>query len=129
MKGDAAGKPAAPGDGLPKLSKGFQTLTRPEAVQPPALPAKKTLLPPWFFFSADLLLLAFTVAIVFNAPKPLAWEDWVFCIITTGVAGVFGLIGLMISMQQRGQAEKEKKAGHMGHGGDHDARGQRRIDF
>ena len=100
MKGDAVGGRAADDKAeAPKLSKGFETLVQKEAAP---VPQKKILLPGWFFYTADLLLLAFTVAIIFNAPKPLGWSDWLFCIITTGVAGLFGIIGVLVSANQGG---------------------------
>ena len=100
MKGDAVGgkPPDQPGE-APRLGKGFKTLVNQE---PAPTRKKELLLPPWFFFAADVLLLGFTVAILFNAPKPISWDDWLFCTITTSVAGLFGVIGVLLSAHQSG---------------------------
>lgn len=101
MKGETVGgKPPADAEHPAKLGKGFATLVKEEPTPAPA--PKRPLLPPWFFFAADILLLGFTVAILLHAPKPLRWEDWLFCTITTGVAGFFGILGVILSAHQRG---------------------------
>lgn len=119
MKGDAVRRPGTTPGEPPQLSKGLQTLARTESSSLPA--SRKSILPPWFFFAADLLLLAFTVALLLNAPSPIPWQHWLYCFISTTAAGLFGILGVLVSANERCQPEKEKETGHIGHRRHHDA--------
>lgn len=59
---------------------------------------RKPLLPSWFYFAADLLLLAFCSAILFNSPRPYTIADLLFCAATVAIACFFGLAGLAQSV-------------------------------
>lgn len=61
-------------------------------------PARRPLLPSWFYFAADFLLLAFCSAILFNSPRPYAIGDLLFCAATVAIACFFGLAGLAQSL-------------------------------
>jgi hypothetical protein len=94
MNGDrvAGAAPAAP-----PVGRGLNTLIS-SGDAPPApqtAPAHKVLLPPWFFFSADLLLLAYAVAICFDAPKPLDLGSILFCAAAIGLGGILAVIGVL----------------------------------
>src|SRR5205809_1673330 len=76
--------PAGPADSVsPKVTpvdfgRGLNALvsTRPAEKEAPAKPA--FLLPAWYFFSADLLLLAYTIAICADSDAPLQTGEILF---------------------------------------------------
>jgi hypothetical protein len=63
----------------------------------PAKAQRKEILPAWFFFAADILLLAFCVAITFDAPKPLGAGLVLFCSATIAFGAVLGVAGAIKS--------------------------------
>jgi hypothetical protein len=109
----AAPKPQA-GRPAPAIGKGLGTLLdapkpferadaaakpwqRSASAAAPSTAARKELLPAWFFFAVDILLLAFCVAITFDAPKPLDTGHVLFCSITIGLGTVLGVAGVLKS--------------------------------
>lgn len=77
-----------------------KTLSRSITKAAPApLPAAapKVLLPAWFFFCADILLLAYCVAICFDAPKPLDAGHVVFCAVSVALGAILGIAGVLRS--------------------------------
>jgi hypothetical protein len=82
----------------PALSRGLSTLVaasggKVEAAQ--SAQKRRQLLPAWFFFAADILLLAYVVAIAFGAPRPFDLGTILFCSIGTGLGcglAVFGVV-------------------------------------
>lgn len=91
MNGDRV---AAPTDQNAEIGRGLNTLLATKEPQP-AAPAKKVLLPPWFFFSADILLLAYAVAICFDAPKPLDLGSIVFCAVAVSTGAILAIAGVI----------------------------------
>jgi hypothetical protein len=79
----------------PTFGRGMESLIRPEETATPAAPPKRPLLPHWFFFGADLLLLAFTVAITFDAPKPLDVGTILFCALSITIGAALAIIGVL----------------------------------
>ena len=98
MNGDGvAGKEASPLPSPTPRGRGFNTLLkdaeRPRAnVAPPQNVERAPALPDWFFFTADLLILGFTVAVVFVSRKPLTPSDVLFCSVAVTVAAILGLV-------------------------------------
>ena len=58
----------------------------------------RELLATWFFFAADLLLLAYVVAITFNAPRPFDLGTGLFCAVSITLGCALALIGLLRSV-------------------------------
>ena len=81
----------------PKSAPMGRGLTKLVVNPPPPVPAEeiKPLLPAWFFFAADLLLLAFTVAITFDAPKPMDFGTIAFCAAAITVGATLGIAGVL----------------------------------
>ena len=77
------------------FGRGLNTLvaTRPQESTDPAKP--RELLPAWFFFAADLLLLAYTVAICLDAGGPLQTAEILFAFASTSLACLLGITGLL----------------------------------
>lgn len=102
MNGDRVAAPAAPAAGK-EIGRGLNTLLSakepPAAIDPAAAPAAsappKALLPTWFFFAADLLLLAYAVAICFDAPKPMDLGAILFCAVSVGTGALLGIAGVL----------------------------------
>jgi hypothetical protein len=82
------------------LGRGLTTLVsahRGNAEADQSQKAKRKLLPAWFFFSADILLLAYVVAITFDAPRPFDFAVVLFCLISVTLGAVLAVIGVLWS--------------------------------
>ena|SRR5688572_25014009 len=97
MKGDqVAGKEnirrAAPLANA-NIGRGLQTLVQPHAAAPVPSQSKR-ILPPWFYFAADLLLLAFTVGVCFDATRPYDFGTILFCAISITTGALLAIVGI-----------------------------------
>lgn len=84
--------PAAPNG----FGRGLKTLMDAEAPTVPK-PEARPLLPVWFFFAADLLLLAYTIAITFEAPRPFDMGTVLFCAISISLGAFLATVGVFRS--------------------------------
>lgn len=101
MDGDkVAGQnaPITPSEPEPRVGRGMGTLLDP-AENPEAPPA--SLLPVWFFFAADLLLLFLTIAVCSASPKPLGFGTILFCVLTVGLGALLAILGLRRQTKRR----------------------------
>ena len=64
----------------------------------PATP--KPVLPPWYFYAADLLLIAFALMVVYKNPWPLKTGPAVLCMAVVALAGVLGAMGVWLSRKR-----------------------------
>jgi len=101
----AARKPSAP-DTADKVTpvdfgRGMSTLVAPPAVETPEPVAPRLLLPPWFFFAADALLLTYTVAICLDAGGPMQTGEILFAFASTTLGAVLAVLGVIRSRHQR----------------------------
>lgn len=105
MHGDqVAGKDRPPtGNAAPLLGRGIKSLVEPEPKAPIA-PAEEevtqsspALLPAWFYFAADLLLLAYTVAITLDAARPLDLGTVLFCATSISAGAFLAILGVLQS--------------------------------
>ena len=105
MKGDqVAGKARSPEsvpEPTPNFGRGLKTLIKPDqrALEPEISP-KRSLLPVWFYFAADLLLLAYTVAIAFDASRPFDVGTIVFCVVSVAFGALLAIAGVLQSSSQ-----------------------------
>jgi hypothetical protein len=90
------GTPLAPADPQGRLGRGVEKLLGQPEAQP-----KPPLLPGWFYFAADLLLLFLTVAICIAAPKPLSLKVVSFCVFSVTLGGALAIIGLRTGSSPR----------------------------
>src|SRR5688500_3418248 len=105
MRGDqVAGKDRPSSDngdkGLPMLGRGMKSLVQPEpeeAIEPKPPPV----LPTWFYFSADVLLLAYTVGITFDAASPFDFGTVIFCAVSISAGAVLAIVGALQSSAGR----------------------------
>jgi len=79
------------------FGRGLTTLVSPHRGAEASQVARKPreLLAPWFFFTADLLLLAYVVAITFQAPRPFDLGTILFCAVSVALGCILALIGLI----------------------------------
>ena len=92
-KDQARGSVAEPGA---TLGRGLTTLIQTEGSVPETeSTAARSLLPPWFYFAADLLLLAFTVAIALDASRPFEPGTVLFCLVSISVGALLAMVGVM----------------------------------
>lgn len=100
LKGDRiVGAPTSSTVPVPRFGRGMETLIAGKETEAEK-PSKGALLPAWFFFTADLLLLGFAVALLFNAAKPLADADIVFAAVCVGFGCLLGLWGIVQASEE-----------------------------
>ena|SRR5436190_21344539 len=97
----AARKPSAPetADKVTAVDfgRGMSTLVAPRAIETPESVAPRVLLPPWFFFAADALLLAYTVAICADADGPMQTGEILFASVSTTLGALLAILGVIRS--------------------------------
>lgn len=95
LKGDKIAGTERDVKSAPRFGRGMETLlNRREEDSATDEKASRILLPAWFFFSADLLLLGYTVAVLLDSPRPYSGADLIFCAGAVTVGCVMGLIGV-----------------------------------
>jgi hypothetical protein len=62
--------------------------------------SKRPLLPAWFFFSADILLLGYVVAITFDAPRPFDPGFMIFCAVCVALGCLLACFGAVRAAEQ-----------------------------
>jgi len=82
-----------------EFGRGLTTLVSAEA--PAKEEQKKILLPAWFFFAADIVLLAFAVAVCFDASGSFDLGRLLFSFASVSCAGVLGLMGIKRAASDR----------------------------
>jgi hypothetical protein len=102
MSGQSAARKPVSSDPAEKVTavdfgRGMTTLVSPPAVEPQEPEAARTLLPPWFFFAADILLLAYTIAICLDAGGPMETGEILFAFASTTLAALLGIMGVIRS--------------------------------
>jgi hypothetical protein len=65
-------------------------------VAPPALVAPKPVIPRWYLFAGDLLLVALAVVTIFKSPHPLSWPRELFCAGLVILAAVLAVLALLM---------------------------------
>jgi hypothetical protein len=103
MRGDdVAGKNGASEADAPRakptFGRGLQTLVSVAAQQPEPIETPDQappILPTWFYFAADLLLLAYTIAIAFDATRPFDAGTWIFCAVAISVGAALAVVGVL----------------------------------
>jgi hypothetical protein len=91
---------AAPvGAGVRSLMRGHNPPAPVASVAAPApIPpvAPKPLIPRWYLFVGDLLLVALAVATIFKSPHPLSWQREVFCAALVIMAALLAVLALLM---------------------------------
>lgn len=98
----AAGKPAPPESTkvtAVDFGRGLNTLVSAPTSEPAEIARPKFLLPTWFFFAADVLLLAYCVAICADAGGPLQSGEILFALVSTTLAAILGVLGVLRSQK------------------------------
>jgi hypothetical protein len=106
MNGQSVAGPSAPPEASPDrdtpgkvtavdFGRGLSTLVG--AREPDKQPTAKSpwLLPAWFFFAADVLLLAYTIAICFGARGALQSGEIVFALASTSLGAALAILGVL----------------------------------
>jgi hypothetical protein len=76
VAGPFAAEKAPMGSGVRSLMRGQQPA---EAKLATAEPARKSIVPGWYLFGADILLGALALIVVCKSPHPLTWPKELFC--------------------------------------------------
>jgi hypothetical protein len=79
------------------FGRGMSTLVAPPTVETPEPVAPRVLLPAWFFYVADALLLAYTVAICLDAGGPMQAGEILFAFTSTTLGALLAILGVIRS--------------------------------
>jgi hypothetical protein len=82
----------SPKEGAPPLSAGVGSLMRGHSPQPPAAP--KPLIPRWYLFAGDVLLVALALITLCKSHHPLSWPRALFCAALVMLAALLALLAL-----------------------------------
>lgn len=77
------------------FGRGLNTLVSAKPQEKPEPAAPRVLLPPWFFFAADTLLLAYTVAICLDAGGPMQTGEILFAASSVTLGALLGIMGVL----------------------------------
>jgi hypothetical protein len=102
MNGDQVAGKKQDIPGRPEFGRGMQTLVRPDQAEGSATPPSKAkLIPAWFYFAADLLLLVFVVAITFDATRPYDAAFISFCGVAITIGALLAIVGVFQSVSNQ----------------------------
>jgi hypothetical protein len=71
------------------------TAEAPKAV-PIAPPTPKIMIPRWYLFAGDVLLVTLALLTVFKSPHPLSWQREFFCAVLAMLAAILGVVALLM---------------------------------
>lgn len=57
----------------------------------------KPLIPPWYFFVADVLLIAFALVVFYRGSSPLRLTEAAICVGAIVLAAILGVLGVCVS--------------------------------
>jgi hypothetical protein len=63
---------------------------------PIAPPTTKAVIPRWYLFAGDLLLVALALLTVYKSPHPLSWPRALFCTTLVILAAVLAIVALLM---------------------------------
>jgi hypothetical protein len=61
-----------------------------------ATPAPKPVIPRWYLFAGDVLLVALALVTIYKSPHPLSWPRELFCAALVIVAAVLAVVALLM---------------------------------
>jgi len=81
-----------PKEGAPPVSAGVRSLMCSHS--PPPAAAPKPLIPRWYLFAGDVLLVALALITIYKSPHPLSWPRAVFCAALVLLAALLAVLAL-----------------------------------
>jgi hypothetical protein len=93
-KQEAAPVNTAPANAAP-VSAGVRSLMRGHNPPAPAPAPSKPVLPRWYLFAGDVLLVALALLTVGFSPHPLSWQRELFCVALVILAAVLAVVALL----------------------------------
>jgi hypothetical protein len=92
-----------PKEAAAPVSAGVRSLMRGHNAPAPVAPAAtvapaapKTLIPRWYLFAGDLLLVALALVTLYKSPHPLSWPRELFCVALVALAAVLAVLALLL---------------------------------
>lgn len=82
-----------PGAGVRSLMQGTRPAAAVEQQTQPA--ASHVVIPCWYFFGVDLLLLALTVGVAWPNPAALTWKGDLLCLLLIIAGGASSVVGVL----------------------------------
>jgi hypothetical protein len=82
--------------GVRSLMRGHNPLAAPAPIVPAAPAALKPVIPRWYLFVGDLLLVALALLTVYKSPHPLSWPRELFCVALVALAAVLAVLALLL---------------------------------
>jgi len=89
-------KDPAPGLGVRSLMQG----NRASMADKPETSANRVIIPVWYYFGVDLVLLAVTVGVAWPNPAALGWKAQLLCIALVALGAVAGIVGVLKRMPE-----------------------------
>jgi hypothetical protein len=82
-----------PKEGAAPVSAGVGSLLRGHKAPAPAAP--KPVIPRWYLFAGDILLVALALVTIYKSPHPLSWTRELFCAALVMLAAVLAVIAIL----------------------------------
>ena len=83
-----------PKEGAAPVGAGVRSLMRGHAA-PPAPVSPKPVIPRWYLFAGDVLLVALALVTIYKSPHPLRWPRELFCAALVILASVLAVSALL----------------------------------
>jgi hypothetical protein len=84
------------------VSAGVRSLMRGHNAPVPGA-APKPVIPRWYLFAGDVLLVALALLTVYESPHPLSWPRALFCAALVMLAAVLAIIALLMPENKAGR--------------------------
>jgi hypothetical protein len=96
---------AAPvGAGVRSLMRGHNQPAPTRAAAPATPVSSKPLIPRWYLFAGDIVLVSLAVATIFKSPHPLSWPRELFCAALVILAAALAVLALLMPDGNDGKA-------------------------
>lgn len=102
-----------PKEGAPPVGAGVRSLMRGDSAPQPDV-APKPLIPRWYLFAGDVLLVALALITIYKSPHPLSWPRAVFCAALVILAALLAMLALFT--QEGGTCRPRRKISRAGTG-------------
>jgi peptidoglycan/LPS O-acetylase OafA/YrhL len=68
----------------------------PAAVSAPSTPTPAPVIPRWYFFAGDVVLVALALVTIYKSPHPLSWPRELFCAAVVILAAALAVLALLM---------------------------------
>ena len=87
------------------VSAGIRSLMRGHTT-PALAAAPKPVIPRWYLFAGDVLLVALALLTIYKSPHPLSWPRELYCAALVALAGLLAVIALLMPESKVGRSPR-----------------------